>query len=160
MKFRFCAALLLAALSIALFTGCTTAAAVQSPGSADPAPAGYSSAALPEQAAIPAAPTLPAPTELPAPTSPPETEPAAVPETEPAATASVPTLITKEEAVAIALKDAGFAESQVKRLRTEFDYDDGRPEYEVDFHRDGFEYDYEIHAETGVILSKDKDRED
>ena len=46
------------------------------------------------------------------------------------------------------------------RLRTEFDFDEGRPEYEVDFHHDGWEYDYEIHAETGKILSRDKDREE
>ena len=58
------------------------------------------------------------------------------------------------------MQDAGFTEDQVTRLQTEFDWDDRRPEFEVDFHRDGYEYDYEIHAETGAILSKDIDRED
>lgn len=68
--------------------------------------------------------------------------------------------ITKEEAIAIALKDAGLTESQVNRLKTELDYEHGRAEYEVDFHFDNWEYDYEIDAETGRIISSDKDQED
>ena len=68
--------------------------------------------------------------------------------------------ISKEKAISIALADAGFSESQVSRLKAEFDYDDGRPEYEVEFRKDGWEYSYDIHAETGKILSKDKDWDD
>lgn len=67
--------------------------------------------------------------------------------------------ITKEQAIANALKDAGFREDQVSRLRAEFDYDDGIPEYEVEFHHGGYAYDYEIHAETGAIRSREKDRD-
>lgn len=85
------------------------------------------------------------------------TEPAA---TETAVQTAAPERLTEAEATDIALKDAGLTKDQVTRLRAEFDYDDGRPEYEVDFHHDGWEYDYEIHAETGKILSRDKDRED
>ena len=68
-------------------------------------------------------------------------------------------MITKEEAIAIALPDAGLSENQVTRLKAEFDYDDGRPTYDVEFRHDGWEYDYEIHAESGKILSRDKDRD-
>ena len=60
--------------------------------------------------------------------------------------------ITKEDAVSIALKHAGLTEDQIIRLHTQFGYDDGHPEYDVDFLYDGMEYDYEIHAETGKIL--------
>jgi hypothetical protein len=91
------------------------------------------------------------------------TEAPATPAEAPAAPAEAstePNRITKEEATAIALADAGFSESQVTRLKAEFDYDDGRPEYEVEFQKDGFEYDYEIHAETSKILHKDKDWDD
>ena len=73
---------------------------------------------------------------------------------------SQPQRLTEEQAREIALKDAGLTMEQVTRLKVEFDYDDGRPEYEVDFHHNGWEYDYEIHAETGKILAQDKDRED
>ena len=68
--------------------------------------------------------------------------------------------LSREEAIAIALKAAGLAENQVTRLKAEFDYDDGRPEYDVEFKYDGWEYEYEIHAESGNILRSDKDRDD
>ena len=100
------------------------------------------------------------------PTEPPATLPTEPPATEAAAPVSAPTekpkadRISETEARDIALKHAGLTADQVSRLRVTFDYDDGRPEYEVDFVYDGFEYDYEIHAETGKILSWDKDRDD
>ena len=128
MKIRFFAALLVAALSIAILSGCAAVAA--------PVPPQPALTAVPEST-VPLAPA-PLPTEAPAAAS----------------------RITKEEAIAIALADAGFTQDQVTRLRAEFDYDNGRPEYEVDFHQDRYEYDYEIHAETGKILSRDKDLDD
>lgn len=68
-------------------------------------------------------------------------------------------LISEEEAKAIALKHAGLSESDVKGLRVTRDRDDGRQEYEVEF-REGFaEYDYEINAENGEIISYDIDKD-
>lgn len=145
MKIRFCAALLLAALSLAILSGCTAV-------SAAPAPSKPILTATKEPTAPPApAPkaAAPAPTEIP---------------TEAPAPAAAPSpeanRLTKEEAIAIALKDAGLTQDQVTGLRAEFDYDDGRPEYDVDFRQGHYEYDYEIHAETGRILSRDKDWDD
>lgn len=92
------------------------------------------------------------------PTEPPATLPTEPPATE--ASAAISARISEEEARDIALAHAGLTADQVSRLRVEFDYDDGIPEYEVDFDYDGFEYDYEIHAESGKILSWDKDRDD
>lgn len=141
MKIRFFAALLVAALSFAILSGCAAAPAPVPP---EPAPA-----AIPESTV----PLAPAPqSAVLAPTEAPEVP---VPTEAPAAPAA--SRITKEEAIDIALKDAGFTKDQVTRLRAEFDYDDGRPEYEVDFHQDRYEYNYEIHAESGKILSRDKD---
>ena len=68
--------------------------------------------------------------------------------------------LTKEEAESIALSHAGLTVGEVTRLHTEYDVDDGVPEYDVDFHAGGFEYDYEIHAETGAVLRAEKERED
>lgn len=65
--------------------------------------------------------------------------------------------ITREEAEAIALEHAGFTAGQVSRLRTEYEIDDGVARYEVTFRQGRWEYDYEISAETGVILSYDRD---
>lgn len=63
-----------------------------------------------------------------------------------------------EEAKVIALQHAALTEDAVRFLRVEFDYDDGVPRYEVEFVADGWEYEYDIHAQTGAILSFDKDR--
>ena len=61
--------------------------------------------------------------------------------------------LTKEAAEAIALAHAGFAADQVTGLHTNYEIDDGVPRFEVEFHQGRMEYDYEIHAETGEILS-------
>ncbi|MEF2837332.1 MAG: PepSY domain-containing protein [Oscillospiraceae bacterium] len=65
--------------------------------------------------------------------------------------------LTPEEAQEIALTQAGFTADQVSYLRTEFDQDDRIPKYEVSFREGPWEYEYEIHAETGEILSWEKD---
>ena len=91
------------------------------------------------------------------PAQPKETKPA---ETAPAQTEPKPEKLTAEEAKAIALKHAGLRADQVKGLRAEFDVDDGIPEWEVEFRSGDMEYDYEIHGETGKILSWNKERDD
>ncbi len=68
--------------------------------------------------------------------------------------------ISEKEAKSIALKHAGFKEDEVTHLFVELDYDDGVLRYEVDFHKDLVEYDYDIDAKTGKILSYDKDYDD
>ena len=67
--------------------------------------------------------------------------------------------ITEDRAREIALADAGLTEADTQYLRTKADYDDGRSVYEVEFYADGAEYDYEIAAADGAILSKDYDAE-
>lgn len=89
----------------------------------------------------------------PAPTQPAETKPTEPVETQP----KQPDTLTREEAQAIALKHAGFTADQVSGLRVKRDYDDGTPVYEVEFRVDRWEYDYEIHAESGKILDVDRD---
>ena len=65
--------------------------------------------------------------------------------------------ITEAEAQAIALEHAGLTEADISRLEVRKDFDDGRKEYDVEFHVDRLEYEYEIDAATGKILSFDKD---
>lgn len=81
----------------------------------------------------------------------------AVQETLPTVTAA-PNTLTAEDAKAIAIEHAGLLGQQVSRLRAEYEIDDGVPQYDVEFYHGGIEYSYEIHAETGKILSFDKDR--
>lgn len=68
--------------------------------------------------------------------------------------------VTQEQAQEIALEHAALPAEQVDRLHTEYDIDDGRPRYEVQFDYDGWEYDYEIDAATGEIISYDRDKND
>ena len=136
MKTRLIAIFLLATMVLSILSGCVNAAARQPDAPVNPTEPPVSD--VPTTANEPAEPNPPA-AEVPA---------------------AQPDRLTKEEAIAIALKDAGLAENQVTRLKAEFDYDDGRPEYDVEFKYDGWEYEYEIHAESGKILSYDKDWDD
>ena len=102
-----------------------------------------------------------APSATPAPAEPaaqsepaPATEPAA-PVTEPAA--SQADALTQADAEAIALEHAGAAADQVKFLHSEYEIDDRTPQYDVEFYWNNTEYNYEIHAETGKILSFERD---
>lgn len=68
-----------------------------------------------------------------------------------------PDQITQAEALEIALAHAGVPADQAQYLYTEYEIDDRIPQYDVQFYADGIEYEYEIHAETGEILSFDRD---
>ena len=65
--------------------------------------------------------------------------------------------ISLERAKEIALGQVpGASESDI--VKAHEDYDDGRMEYEVEIHYNGYEYEYEILGSSGEILSKDVDR--
>lgn len=97
----------------------------------------------------PAAPTV-------QPTTP--AEPAVQPAAPTAPTTQATGVLTKEDAQKIALEHAGLTVDSVRFLKVEFDREDNI--YEVEFSKDGFEYNYEIHAASGKILEADKDRDD
>lgn len=65
--------------------------------------------------------------------------------------------ISAVEAEEIALRDAKV--ENVEFMYTGRDHEDGRPVYDVEFFADGREYDYEIDAQTGDIISMDSDAE-
>ena len=67
--------------------------------------------------------------------------------------------IGEAKAKEIALQHAGLSSAQASFLRTHLDWEDGRPVYEVEFYSGNTEYDYEIDALTGAILSADRDVE-
>lgn len=73
-----------------------------------------------------------------------------------AVTTAAPVL-SAEEAQNIALNHAGLAADQVTRLRAEYEIEHGIAQYDVEFHHDRWEYDYEINADTGEIISFEKD---
>lgn len=68
--------------------------------------------------------------------------------------------ISDEKAKEIALNHAGLTLEQVSHMRAEREHDDKRVVYDVEFYsNDKKEYDYEIDAETGEIISHDTDAE-
>ena len=62
-----------------------------------------------------------------------------------------------ERAKEIALQHAGLSASGVNFVKAEFDYDDGRAEYEIEFHHNFREYEYTIDAASGTILEAERD---
>ena len=82
------------------------------------------------------------------------------PSPSPTASQSGSGTITENQARQIALDHAGLCASQVTFLKSRLDYDDGRQVYDVEFYSSDYtEYDYEIDAATGDILSYDSDAE-
>ena len=75
-------------------------------------------------------------------------------ETEPAA----PEMISTEQAMSIALEDAGRSASEVVFTKAKQEKEDGRQIYDIEFIAAGeMEYEYEIDAYTGAILEKDSE---
>lgn len=68
--------------------------------------------------------------------------------------------IGAQAAKAAALKHAGLSEGQVQQLQVEWDNENGRAVYEVEFKSGGMEYDYVIDAATGAVLDHEVERDD
>lgn len=68
--------------------------------------------------------------------------------------------ISVERAKEIALADAGVKASKAVFVKARLDWDDGRAKYEVEFYSGSVEYDYDIDAITGSVLSMDRDLDD
>lgn len=69
-------------------------------------------------------------------------------------------MLSASEAETVALDHAGLEREQVTFIKSKSDYEKGRQIYEVEFRtQDAQEYDYEIDAYTGEIISFDYDAE-
>ena len=67
--------------------------------------------------------------------------------------------IGEAKAKSIALNHAGLKEADVTFIKSQWDWEDGRAVYDVEFYSGNIEYDYEIDAITGDILEHDRDIE-
>ncbi len=65
--------------------------------------------------------------------------------------------IGKEAAEEKALAHVGLTREQVSNIRVKLDSDDGKAEYDVEFFVDGVEYEFEIDALDGTVISFEKD---
>lgn len=78
----------------------------------------------------------------------------------PAPAAQNASQISADEAKQIALNDAGLIAADVTELKAELDTDDAVVHYDVDFKSGGNEYDYDIDANNGAILTKSVEVDD
>lgn len=66
--------------------------------------------------------------------------------------------LTQEEALTKALTHAKLSRDQLDFVKNiEMDFEHGRKVYEIRFYQGGFEYEYDIDAETGNILKFERD---
>ena len=77
-----------------------------------------------------------------------------------ASTPSASNYITVEKAKQAALSHAGVSASNAVFVKAGLDWDDGKVCYEVEFYAGNTEYDYDIDAVTGAVLSYDRDWDD
>lgn len=68
--------------------------------------------------------------------------------------------IGMEAAKSAALRHAGLSEGQVQELQVEWDNENGRAVYEVEFKSGGMEYEYVIDAATGSVLEHQAEQDD
>lgn len=64
--------------------------------------------------------------------------------------------ISRDKAIEIALKHAGFEKTEVLDLNAELDMEMGAKVWEVDFEKDLYEYSYDINPTTGEIIKSEK----
>ena len=65
-----------------------------------------------------------------------------------------------EKAKEIALSHAGHSLDKVSFVKAEIDYEDGIKVYDIDFYSGNVEYDYDINAATGAIVSSSSEIDD
>lgn len=68
--------------------------------------------------------------------------------------------LTADEALDIALKQAGVTKDSIRNLENTLDRENGVLVYEIDFKSGNIEYSYDINAETGEVVERDRDTED
>ena len=67
--------------------------------------------------------------------------------------------ITLGKAKQIAFEDAGVNENGIRLKKAQYERDDGRYVFEIEFIYNGFEYEYKIDSNTGKIIEKEIDND-
>ena len=83
--------------------------------------------------------------------------PAPAVEEEPAVTAA--DYISLEAAKKTALEHAGYIEAATTDMNARLEIDHNRLVYEIEFWAEGYDYDYKVDASSGLIISREKDRD-
>ena len=68
--------------------------------------------------------------------------------------------ISADEALDIALTEVGATKENISRLERTLETDDGIQVWEIDFDYGGREYSFDVNAQNGEIVERDRDRID
>lgn len=83
--------------------------------------------------------------------------PVSVSQVQNASRGQTPPVLTAEQAKAIALAYLGLEENRITGLKTELEAENGVLCYDVQFHHGRWEYEFQINAQTGQIVSFDRE---
>ncbi len=70
------------------------------------------------------------------------------------------TKLTADEALDIALREAGVGKNEIRELENNLDRENGILVYDIEFKSGNTEYSYDINAQTGEIIDREKDLND
>ncbi len=65
--------------------------------------------------------------------------------------------LSADDALDIALNQAGVTRENIRNLKNRLEWDDGIRIYEIDFDSGTNEYSFDVNAETGAIVERDRD---
>ncbi len=68
--------------------------------------------------------------------------------------------VTEDEALSKVLERAGLTKDDISALKIELDHDDNAWKYEIEFRCGKYEYEAEVNADTGEIISYERDIDD
>lgn len=68
--------------------------------------------------------------------------------------------ISRQKALEIALSHAGVKENSLTSKRIKLDWEDGAQVYDIEFHVNEMEYDYEVRTSDGKIVKSDREIDD
>ncbi len=68
--------------------------------------------------------------------------------------------LTADEALTIALEQAGVTRDSIRDLENNLDRENGVLVYEIDFEAGGTEYSYDVNAETGAVTEREREQVD
>jgi uncharacterized membrane protein YkoI len=71
-----------------------------------------------------------------------------------------PNYLSEATVKSIIFKHAGVKESEVYGFSCKLENEDGVAVYEIEFHAKGYEYDYDVHALTGEIVTSSREADD
>ena len=70
------------------------------------------------------------------------------------------TKLTADEALDVALREAGLGKNEIRELENNLDRENGILVYDIEFKSGNTEYSYDINAQTGEIIDREKDLND